>query len=142
MTRARALAVLALAFCCGGPESRPPLEIRHAWARPADSAGVTAAYLAIHNRAPSPIILVSITSDDAESVSAHRTVHMDGMVHMAPVPETMEIPPRDSLVFAEGARHVMVDGLRRRLAPGDSLRLAFHFKDGRVLRAGAEIRAP
>ena len=64
------------------------------------------------------------------------------MVHMMPLDSAQRIAPGDSLVLKEGAKHLMVSGLKRKLAAGDSLPVVLNFSDGRVVNATARVRAP
>jgi len=136
------LVLILLASACSGRAAPPPLEVRDAWARPADSAATTAAYFVILNHEAAAVTLASEASPIAESAGIHETMQMDGMMHMMAIEAPPVIAPGDSLVLKPGAKHLMVSGLKRRLAPGDSLPLVLTFADGRALRAVAVVRAP
>lgn len=120
----------------------PPIEVRDAWARAADSATVTAVYLTLVNHEGQPVTLASFASPAAASVTLHETMQMSGMVHMMPLDSAQRIAAGDSLVLREGAKHLMVTGLTRTLVGGDSLPLTLTLGDGRVIRASAAVRAP
>jgi len=64
------------------------------------------------------------------------------MVHMMSLDSVQTIAAGDSLVLAEGAKHLMLIGLTRKLSAGDSVPLDLHFRDGRVHHATAVVRAP
>ncbi len=136
------LAILGAAACGGRNAPSGVVEVRNAWARPADSGLVSAVYLSIVNGTASPVSYKSASSPLAEDVSLHETMAMGNMVHMMPLDTVPPIAPGDSLVLAEGAKHLMVSGLRRRLAAGDSLPLAITLRDGRVLHVNAAVRTP
>jgi len=135
-----AVAVLA----CGraAPPGPRVVEVQNAWARPADSGLVTAVYLSIVNRTSAPVSYKGASSPWAADVGLHQTMEMSGMVHMMPLDTVPPIAPGDSLVLAEGAKHLMVSGLRRRLAPGDTLPVAITLRDGSVLHVNAVVRRP
>jgi copper(I)-binding protein len=141
MRRPTVLAAFLMA-ACSARTSASPIEVRDAWARPADSAGTTAAYLVIINRDSTPVALTAESSPTAESVTLHQTMAMAGMVHMMPLDTPQTILPGDSLALRAGARHLMVTGLRRKLSAGDTLSLSLTFGDGRVVRTTATVRAP
>ena len=132
---------IALVACIDRPV-KPSLVVRDAWARPADSAATTAAYFVIVNHETTTVSLTGAVSPVAESATLHESMKMDGMVHMTALEAPQPIVPGDSLVLTEGARHLMVAGLRRAIAPGDSLPLDLRLSDGRVLRVSAVVRAP
>jgi len=138
---------LLLAAACGGADSPAvavrSLEVQGAWARPADSGLVSAAYLVIVNRDTAPVTFIGATSPLAESVALHETMEMAGMVHMMPLDSVQVIAANDSLVLAEGAKHLMVTGLRRRLTPGDSLPLTLSFAGNKTMVVmAAVVRTP
>ncbi|MBL0169485.1 MAG: copper chaperone PCu(A)C [Gemmatimonadaceae bacterium] len=116
--------------------------MRDAWARPADSAATTAAYLVIVNRDTAAIALSAVTSPVSASVSLHESMVMSGMVHMSPLMAPQAIPPGDSLVLKPGAKHLMISSLRRPLAVADSVLLELILTDGRVLHVTAFVRTP
>ena len=140
----RALAALFAASLTACSPRLPGYNVRarDAWARPADSAGTTAAYFTLVNRGRSPVELRAASSTIARSVSLHQTLQREGMSHMTAVIQPVIVVAGASLALQPGARHLMVAGLMRRLVPGDSLPLALHFTDGRALRFVAVVRAP
>ena len=142
MRRLMCLAFLLAPACGERPPAPPPIEVHDAWARAADSATVTAAYLTILNHEIQAVTLSSASSPLAESVTMHETMEMNGMVHMMPLDSAQTIAAGDSLVLAPGAKHLMMTGLRRTLAGGDSLPLELRFSDGHVVHATAAVRAP
>ncbi len=135
-------AATVIAAACGGRTPAPTIEVRDAWARPGDSAATTAVYFVLMNHEQAPVMLATESSPLAESVSLHETMEMAGMVHMMPLDSAQSIAPGDSLVLKEGAKHLMVSGLKRKLAAGDSLPVVLNFSDGRVVNATARVRAP
>jgi hypothetical protein len=139
-------ACLALAAACGGSDRAAvavrPLDVHGAWVRPADSGLVSAAYLVIVNRDTAPVTFIGATSALAESVSLHETMQMGDMVHMMPLDSAQVIAANDSLVLAEGGKHLMLTGLRRRVAAGDSVPITLSFAGNKVLVLSAAVRAP
>jgi copper(I)-binding protein len=136
------LFIAVMAGACSGRRAQPPLEVRDAWARPADSAATTGAYFVLLNHDSVVATLSAESSPSAESASLHETMDMGGTMHMMALESPIAIAPGDSLVLRPGARHLMVSGLTRRLVAGDTLPLVLTFIDGRTVRAGAVIRAP
>ncbi len=138
--------VIAVAFviACGRsePAAPPAVEVHGAWVRAADSGLVTAAYLTVVNHTAAPVKYKGASSPLATDVALHETMVMGDMVHMTPLDTVPAIAPGDSLVLAEGAKHLMVSELRRRLSVGDTLPLTLTFADGRTLSARAAVRSP
>ncbi|HEX5581285.1 MAG TPA: copper chaperone PCu(A)C [Gemmatimonadaceae bacterium] len=96
-----------------------------------------ALYFTVVNEGTAADTLTHVESDAAAEAMLHDQVRRGGSVmmeHVGPLP----ISPGDSLRLAPGGLHVMLTGLRQRIAAGDTLRATLHFS-----RAGAvEIRAP
>jgi len=144
MTRPRlwiALGAMAAAGACVRVEREPAIA-HNAWARAADSGATTGAYLTFVNHDTLAVHVTSWSSPDAQAVELHETMNMDGMMHMLPVTDPPAIASGDSLMLAPGAKHLMVIGLKKRVAAGDSITLVLATDAGRSLRFGAKIRAP
>lgn len=137
------LGVILFAAACGGdaPRVAGTLLIREPWARAADSGTVTAVYLVVTNGESGPAAYTGASSPAAESVSLHETMAMNGMVHMMALDTAQVIAPGDSLVLSEGGKHLMVNGLRRRLVAGDTLPVTVRFADGRALEVRVPVRS-
>lgn len=137
---------LALAAACGRSDPAAvavrPLEVQRAWARPADSGLVSAVYLVIVNGDSASATFIGAASALAESVTLHETMEMAGMVHMMPLDSAQVIAAHDSLVLTEGAKHLMVTGLRRKLSAGDSLPLTLTFAGNKTIEVNAAVRTP
>jgi copper(I)-binding protein len=138
----RCLVATLVCFACSAGAPPSPIEVRLAWARPADSAATTAVYFVVVNHEPRAVTLTSESSPIAEATSLHETMEVSGMMHMTAVEGPVVIAPGDSLVLKPGARHLMASGLSRRLSAGDSLPFLLNFADGRTARAVAVVRAP
>ena len=115
----------ALAGACGdrAPETAVAQhQPRDGWARAADSGATGGGYLAVVNRDTVPVTLQHLATADAEAAGLHETMVHDGVAHMRPQ-AAMTLAPGDSLVMAPGGLHLMLVGVRRTLAAGDTVRL-------------------
>jgi copper(I)-binding protein len=139
VTYDRLTLLLLLATACGGASA--PLMIDHAEIRVAPVGAVAASgYLVVHNHGAVADTLASVTTAAADSVSLHESMdHGDGVMMMMPL-EWMAIPAGDSVVFAQGGRHLMLERFAKPLVIGDSVRLTFTFRSGRVLEVTAPVR--
>jgi periplasmic copper chaperone A len=98
-------------------------------ARPAPlEGGNGAAYLTVLNGLDVPVRLASVAGDMAAAVELHETVDDNGVMKMEPHPEGFEIPAGGTLVLKPGGKHVMLLGLVKPLAPGDSIDLTLNFE--------------
>ncbi|NIR58361.1 MAG: copper chaperone PCu(A)C, partial [Gammaproteobacteria bacterium] len=94
--------------------------IDHAWADPAVAGQPMAAgYLTIRNEGETADRIVAARTDVAERVEFHAMRMADGGMRMTPL-ETVEAPPGGEVVFAPGGAHLMLFGLTRGLAVGES----------------------
>jgi copper(I)-binding protein len=139
LTTARRLLPLILLAACNAASE--PLAIVDAEIRVAPVGAVAAsAYFVVHNNGAVADTLASVTSAAADSLSLHESMdHGDGVMMMMPL-EWIEIPAGDSVAFTPGGRHVMLERFAPPLVIGDSARLTFRFRSGRVLEVTAPIR--
>ena len=104
------------------------LTVEGAVARPAPlEGGNGAAYLTVWNGLEEDVQLQEARSDAAATVELHETVEESGVMRMVPHPEGFTVPAGGSLVRKPGGKHVMLLGLAKPLAPGDSFTLTLHF---------------
>ena len=111
--------------------------VKNAWVRqniPPQS--MTAAYLAIHNEGMATA-LISASTPVAEVAEIH-VMTTDGNIMRMKKIDRLPIPEDGSATLQPGGNHLMLIGLRRDLAPGDSIALTLTFANGYA----QEVRAP
>ena len=110
------------------PAMEGGIHVEGAWARPTLGGQATsAAYLWIANRGPREDALIGVTSPVAKHARLHTHV-MDGSIaRMRPV-DAVELSVGKPVVFEPGAYHIMLTGLKRKLAIGDSIPLKLMFR--------------
>jgi len=105
------------------------VSVTNAWARPTlNGPLVSAVYLDIKNTGKTPVELTSVTSS-AGTASLHESMQQNGMVHMQSL-ESVKIAPGDTVAFAPGHKHIMLDDLKSPLKAGNKIRLTLGFKQG------------
>ena len=103
------------------------IEVKDAWARPADAGGNSAVYFEIVNDGPEEFLL-SASSRIAEKTEVHKTVIQgDGTAKMEQQ-SSVEIPRGEEVIFAPGGLHVMLIDLGESLAVGDQFDLTLNFE--------------
>ena len=113
------------------------VSIKNAWVRQnIPPQTMTAAYLAIHNEGMATA-LVSASTPAAEVAEIH-VMTTDGNIMRMKKIDHLPIPEDGSATLQPGGNHLMLIGLRRDLAPGDSLALTLTFANGQV----QTLRAP
>ena len=111
--------------------------IKNAWVRQnIPPQTMTAAYLAIHNRGAATA-LISASTPAAEVAEIH-VMTIDGNIMRMKKIDRLPIPEDGSATLQPGGNHLMLIGLRRDLAAGDSLALTLSFANGQV----RTLRAP
>lgn len=97
-------------------------------ARPAPlEGGNGAAFMTVLNGLDKAVRLASISGDAAGAIELHETVNDNGVMKMEPHPEGFEIPAGGTLELKPGGKHVMLLGLTKPLAVGDSVDLTLNF---------------
>jgi copper(I)-binding protein len=98
-------------------------------ARPAPlEGGNGAAFLTVLNGLDVPVRLSSAAGDVAATIELHETTNVDGVMKMEPHPEGFEVPAGGVLMLQPGGKHVMLLGLVKPLATGDSFDLTLNFE--------------
>jgi len=77
----------------------------------------------------------------AEVVELHTHITEDGMMKMRPV-ERIDVPAHGAVELQPGGFHLMLIGLKRGLAPDDSVELRLIFDDESAQSVAAPVRAP
>lgn len=94
---------------------------------------VTAGFFRVHNGGDS-VRISGASSEQAQRVEIHEHRHEQGMMRMRQV-QSIALAADDVLVFKPGAYHLMIFGLDKSLAIGDSVTVSLHIDD----EAGAPV---
>ena len=142
MSKASAsLAVLLLAFGCGG-DPRPPVEVTDVTIfAPLPGSKMSVAYLTIANNTAEPLVISAITSPQFEAVEIHETTMTNDIARMRRI-EALTIPPGRSTELREGAQHLMLMRPIGDPALGDAITLFIRDAAGGevVVRSNLEAR--
>lgn len=127
-------ALLAIALLPGAqaeeaalPAGRDGIRIEDAYARATGAAARTGAvYLTLANTGTAEDTLIAVTGDAAARIEIHDTAVKDGIARMRPA-DGLPLPAGARVTLAPGGIHIMLLGLTRPLADGDTLDLTFVF---------------
>lgn len=120
------LAMLLVTGCGSGRDQNvPEISVRDAWARPVSAGGHGAVYLVIENAGGADSLL-SASSEVAQVVEPHETLHGEGVVQMSPL-DTVPIPAQGRVIFEPAGKHLMLVDLKENLEPGDTFPLLLEF---------------
>ncbi len=132
-----ACAALALLASChgsrGGSAVQGTLAISHAVVPVPASTAEGTVFFVIENRGPAPVTLVGAQSPQAASTRIDRDIGGQ----MQPVAQ-LEIPAGGRERLVPGGYHLMLVGMPRALAAGDTVSLTLLFQPG----GGVTVKAP
>ena len=116
------------------------LVITDAWVRSLPPVQkVTAGYLSITNAGWDPVEIVGGTAELATKVEIHRTVEVNGMMRMEPVP-ALKSASGDVANLEPGGAHLMLLGLERMPLPGERIEVCVTTAAGDSTCAQALVR--
>lgn len=135
------LALLVFGCRVTGPEGSAP-EVVSAWARPASRDGNGAVFLVVRNPGSEADRLTGADADVAMAVELHETMNDGGVMRMRPRPAGFELPARGELQLAPGGKHIMLMGLTRDLAPGDTFTVTLKFARAGEIPVRVVVKRP
>ncbi len=107
-----ALLFLAVAAPALAADQTVEIIISNPWSRATPkTVPVGVGYMTIENAGNVPDRLIGIECACAERVELHETTTRDGVMHMAPLPDGLEIPAGATVELGPGGTHVMFMGL-------------------------------
>jgi copper(I)-binding protein len=116
------------------------ISVPEAWARAsAGPASTGAAYITLKGGAR-PDQLVAASTPVAASAEVHETTGDNGVMKMRPVP-VVPIPPGQTVTFTPGGTHIMLMGLKKPLAAGQSFPLTLTFTHAAPVTVEVKVRA-
>ena len=101
----------------------------------------SAAYLTILNGLPETVRLRSVTSNVAMAM-LHESVEKDGVLHMVPQENGIEIPAGEALLLEPGGKHIMLMNLQHALTAGEEILLTLTFEGADSPRETIEVSVP
>ncbi len=160
------LMLASLAWLAGCGASAPQISVNEPWVRAAAMTGMgaqggmgghgggmagtdttppggtSAAYMVLINRGGAGDRLISASTDVAEVVELHETKMVDNVMQMAPVAGGIPVPANGQVELKPGGLHVMLIGLKRDLAAGETVRLTLNFERAGTVTVDAPVRMP
>ncbi len=114
------------------------LSIDDVWARTGQPGQVSAAFMDVKNKGTADKI-VSAHCDCAKATELHDMKMADGKMLMMQVP-AMDVPANGDLKLKPGGYHIMLIGLNRPLAAGETLPIKLKFEKAGEVTVQAQIK--
>lgn len=116
------------------------LSAQDAWIRATPGSDVAAAYLTLHNQGTQPISITGVRSARAREAMIHASTLVNGQSRMRPQ-EHVALAAGETLRFAPGGLHIMLQGLTRPLSPGEDVPIELLLEGGGSVVVTARVRA-
>jgi copper(I)-binding protein len=118
----------------------PVIVGRNAWVRlPLPSKTETAMYVTLENHGAERRSVVGGVSEAASNIELHEMKMIRSAMYMAPVTE-VKIPAKGKVSFTPESYHIMLYGLKSKLAVGDSITVMLKLDDGGSVPVTATVR--
>ena len=114
------------------------IAISDAWSRAAMSGRTGVVYLTITDTG-APDRLTGANSPVATTASLHESFDDHGIMKMRPVPE-LPVQPGVSVTLAPGGYHIMLEGLKQALQPGQTFPVTLTFANAGPVTATATVQ--
>ncbi len=124
-----AAALAVLPFALWAQEHPEKIHVHDAYARLTPKSG--AVFFMIHNNTEADITIVGAHTDLAQKAELHsHSGGADGVMVMSKIEGGVALASGEMHLFERGGDHVMLMGLTRKLADGDSFDLTLDLADG------------
>jgi periplasmic copper chaperone A len=134
------IAGLAGAALAADPAPVGGVTIHEPWVRASiGNAPNSAVYMTLETTGEEPDRLVASSTPVAEQAQLHSHMMDGGVARMRPV-DAVEVAPGAPTVLAPGGLHIMLIGLKQKLAPGDSVPLTLVFEQAGAITIEAPVR--
>ncbi|MFM0483571.1 copper chaperone PCu(A)C [Paraburkholderia strydomiana] len=134
----------ALSFAFGATAhavGAQPITAQNAWVRWLPNNLPAAGYVTLVNSSDKPVDLVDISSTDYGDAMLHQTVSNGSSQKMVMV-DKLTVPAHGQVAIAPGGYHVMLEGAKHKIAPGDTVHLMLKFSDGATLDTPFAVKSP
>jgi periplasmic copper chaperone A len=100
-----------------------------------------AVYMTLDNKTNAADRLISASSNVAAQVQIHEMSMVNGVMQMRQLADGLPVPAGESVVLKPGGYHVMLIGLKRQLAAGETLPLTLTFEKAGNISVTVPIKA-
>ena len=135
--------LLPLVLCLGvAPALAAPasVTVSDCWVRLLPGTLPSAGYFSVMNVSDKTINLVGVQTDSFGMAMLHQTQRNGSTSEMVMV-EKAPVPANETLKFAPGGYHLMLEEPKHALKVGSSIRMTFEFDDGEKVASGCAVRS-
>lgn len=122
-------------------ELNSAVQAEQCWVRLLPGTVPSAAYFQLQNKGQNDATLVAVRSFAHDDVMVHETTHKDGMSHMGHIANVV-IPAGQTVSFAPGGLHVMLEQANQPLQQGGKIELELLYADHSKTLTHCELRSP
>ena len=137
---AAAFLALGVATACAEAVKVGDIEISRPWAAPASKLSNSAAYMRLLDSGGAPDELVSASSPVASKAQLHVFDVQNGAYGMHSVDAIEVSPGAAPTILRPGGAHVMLEGLKQPLKPGETFPLSLTFKRAGTVRIEVPVK--
>ena len=131
--------LVAGSLLLGGLVQAAELKVTHPWVALAPpGAHATAAFMELNNPGEQAVDVVAAMAEGFRAVELHLSINENGM-HRMIQQERITVPAGGAVALAPGGYHVMLMGIERELAEGDTVTLDLTLGDGSRLSVDAPV---
>lgn len=117
------------------------LAIGHPWARATPGPVKTgAAYLSLQNNGKTADTLNGVDGEVADRIEIHNHINENGVMKMRRV-DSVDVNPGQRVALQPGSYHIMLIGLKKPLAAGQSFPLTLHFQRAGDVKVDVKVEA-
>ena len=137
----RIAVAFAAALLAAAPAAaqKPTLTVGEAWSRPAAAGTTGAGFFTVTNSGKAADALVAAESPLAQKVEIHRSSLAGGVMRMSRLDRVPVPGSGGQVTFAPGGYHLMLIGLKKPLAPGDTVPVTLTFASGAKPRVALKV---
>lgn len=129
------------AWAASSTAAAPTLGASQCWVRLMPGKLPSAGYLTVHNAGAKAVVVDQVSADGFGMAMMHETQSMGTASRMVML-DSVSVAPGQSVSFAPGGKHLMLEQAQAGLKAGGHIALRLHTTDGDTLSVPCELKSP